>query len=81
MTEEEAINIAARKARQLNLPWGPHATAKRFRLWPFAGSWRVVCVVPNEFSQSTIVVNARTGEAVPVRVLVSKKFGPGGDER
>lgn len=78
ITEEEARYIAEKKAHALNMPWGPDVTVKHLRLWPFAGTYRVMSRVPKEFSQSTIEVNARTGVAYPKRVIVHKRFGVGG---
>ena len=78
VTKEEAVYIAGKKARKLNMPWGIDVKTTRRRLWPFAGTWVVVSRVPAEFSQTMILVNARTGIAYPRRVLVEKRFGVGG---
>jgi hypothetical protein len=76
MTADEAIAIAARKATQLNMPWGPNVTATPlFRIWPFPRVWRVRCVVPEESSESTLDVSGWTRKAVPRRVHVHKRFG------
>jgi len=77
MTPEEAAGIAGRKARELNLPWNPdNVVAKRFlRFWPLPGSFRVVSLVPNEFAETMIVVEERSGRASPRRVRHSRDFG------
>jgi hypothetical protein len=76
LTAEEAANIAGRKARELNMPWGPEVTVTRlWRLWPFPRMWRVVSRQPAEFSETTIVVNAQSREAFPRRVHVARRFG------
>ena len=80
MTEEEAIQAAGKKARELNMPWdSTDVKAKLMRLWPFPGVWRVESRVKAESSQSTILVNVRTGEAVPKSVRVERQFGLGGE--
>lgn len=73
MTAEEAIEIAARKARQLNMPWGPGAVATRLGFWPFPRNWRVVCRVPAELSETTMIVNDRNWEAFPDKVRVARR--------
>jgi hypothetical protein len=75
MTADEAARIAGEKAKELNIPWGPDVRAKRIRIWPFPGSWRVVSRVPEELAESTILVSERTRNALPVKVLHSRKFG------
>ena len=77
MTAEEAIEIAARKARQLNMPWGPGAVATRRGFWPLPRNWRVVCRVPAELSETTIIVDERKREAFPQTVRVERRFGDG----
>jgi hypothetical protein len=80
MTEEEAIQIASKKAHELNMPWDrTDVQAKLMRLWPFPGTWRIQSRVKAESSQSTILVNVRTREAVPRSVRVERRFGLGGD--
>jgi len=71
MTEREAIDIAARKARQLNMPWGPDVVATRLGFWPLPRNWRVVCRAPAELSETTILVNDRSGDAFPHQVHVA----------
>jgi hypothetical protein len=75
MTADDAARIAGVKARQLNLPWGPDVRATRRRLWPLPGTWRVVSRVPGELAETTIVVNERSGEALPRGVRYSRSFG------
>ena len=77
MTDEEAISIASRKAREIE-----HAVETRGEgrpaLAPVAASTdvaRVVSRAPAELSQTTIVVNERTREAFPERVRVARRFG------
>jgi hypothetical protein len=78
VTEAEAISIAAKKAHELNMPWGPDVRATRKGFWPFPGLWRVVCRVPEEYSETMIDVNDRSGEAFPRHVWVKRQYGPDG---
>ena len=81
MTAEDAVAIAAKKARQLGMPWGPDATATPlWRLWPLPRLWRVVSRVPGELSETTVMVNERTREAFPRQVRVAHRFGVGGQD-
>jgi hypothetical protein len=76
VTADEAIEIASRKARQLNMPWGPDGEVTRlWRLWPLPRMWRVVSRVPRELSQTVMLVNERSREAFPRRVRVARRFG------
>ena len=69
MTEAEAITVAEKKALELNLPWSREAiTARHWRVWPFAGVWRIVTVVRSEGAIVTMVVPERTGRAMPRQV-------------
>lgn len=78
MTADEAARIAARKARELNAPWGPDVEVTRlWRLWPLPRMWRVVCRVPEELSETTLLVNERSREAFPRRVRVARRLGGG----
>ncbi len=47
MNENEAIELAQRKAAELNIPWaGGHIRAFRRKIWPFPGVWNIVCEAP-----------------------------------
>jgi hypothetical protein len=70
MTKDEAINLAELKAHKLNIPWSrENIIAKRRRLWPFLGNWRIVARVKNKGAIVTIDVSERTGFIMPKRVL------------
>ena len=69
MTEQEASNIAERKARDLNLPWSREGTiAKKQGIWPFAGGYLVTSRVKSDGAIVTITVSARSAIAKPKRV-------------
>ncbi len=47
MDENEAIELARRKAEELNIPWaGGYIRAFRRKIWPFPGVWNIVCEAP-----------------------------------
>ncbi len=70
MTNDEAINLAERKAQELNIPWSREdIIAKRRRVWPFLGNWRIVARIKSEGAIVTIDVSERTGFVMPKRVL------------
>ncbi len=47
MDENEAIELAGRKAAELNIPWaGGYIRAFRRKIWPFPGVWNIVCEAP-----------------------------------
>src|SRR4030095_1781136 len=70
MTPQKPAEIAGRAARRLNMPWSDAdvVATRLLRLWPLARRWRVVSRVPNEMAETTILVEERSGRAVPQRV-------------
>ncbi len=65
MDENEAIELAQRKATELNIPWASgHIRVFRRKIWPFPGVWNIVCEVPLlETTVTThLLVFERTGQ-------------------
>ncbi len=66
MTQEQAINVAEIKARELNIPWSREALCvRRRRIWPFSAFWLVEARVKSHGAITTIKISDRTGFAIP----------------
>ena len=83
MSPEEAVTIAGRAARRLNMPWSDDSAiaTRLWRLWPFARKWRVVSRVPRELAETTILVEEGTRRAYPQRVRHAVSLGQDGPTR
>ena len=70
MIPQEAATIAGHTARRLNMPWNDEqvVATRLFRLWPFPRNWRVVSQVPIDLAETTMIVEERSGRAIPRRV-------------
>ena len=75
ITADEVVEIAARTARTLNLPWGPDTRVTPPLLWPLGRAWRVVSRVPEELAETTVLVDERSRTAAPRRVRYRREFG------
>jgi len=66
----DALRPAREKAKEWNCPWSEDSvTVKRWRLWPFAGVWKIVSkgLQGKTIATVTLIVNARTGKVTPHR--------------
>lgn len=69
MNEQDAIDLAGRRAAELNLPWSSDCVeAARHRVWPFPPVWRVTATVRSDGAIVTMRVRERTRSVEPLRV-------------
>ncbi len=69
-TKTHVIELARKKAEELNIPWGDEIIAKPMvPLWRSGPAWRVISIRFAERLVVTMWVNARSGKAAPRKAI------------